>query len=261
MATKKSAQYPYQWPDGTWHSIPATQHQQNVKIGKRQPWTPPPGSYDPNLDVQERTARTGYQENIEDIGKGSERETTDYGLGLTDIGRQRQEYQQDYSSNLSDILTARAHGQEDYQTNLQTLGRNYQRLGNTQAQRGRQMGLYGGGAAAQGAQKRAANQGIEKTALDTGLSRFMEGSQTAQQRLDQQRERALGTGGAFERATGQLELGHGRAQEDYATQERRQGSTLSDYIQDIAGARQAQYKQPTGLPTKTSKKTTKKGKR
>jgi hypothetical protein len=33
MAAKKSAQNPYQWTDGTWHSIPASQHESNLNGG------------------------------------------------------------------------------------------------------------------------------------------------------------------------------------------------------------------------------------
>jgi hypothetical protein len=33
MAAKKSAQNPYQWTDGTWHSIPASQHESNQNGG------------------------------------------------------------------------------------------------------------------------------------------------------------------------------------------------------------------------------------
>lgn len=252
MATK-SSKYPYKWPDGSYHSIPYAQHQQNTT--GRTPWAPPPGTYDPSLDMQERAARTGAGQTGEDISRGSERETTDFGIGQTEIGRQRGEYEQDYQGNLSDILRARTQGQEDYQTNLQTLGRNFQRLGNTQQQRGRQMGLsYGGGAAQQGVEKRAANQAIEKGTLDTGFNRFMEGSQIAEQRLNLDRERAVGAEGSFARATGQLELGHGRAQEDYTTTARRAGTGLQDYLQDLSATRQSQFRQQTGLPLGGKKK-------
>lgn len=37
MADKKSAKYPFQWADGTWHSISQQQHQFNLAAANRQP--------------------------------------------------------------------------------------------------------------------------------------------------------------------------------------------------------------------------------
>lgn len=258
MAATKTKQYPYRWKDGTYHSIPDTQHKQNVAVGQRQPWAPPAGTYDPSLDVQERAARTGYQQGVDDIGKGRERAASDFETNVGDISRQRGEYEQDYQGSLSDILRSRQQGQQDYQTNTQTIGRNYQRLGNTQQQRGRQMGLYGGGAAQQGAQKRAVNQGLEQTALDTSFNRFLEGSQISEQRLNLEGNRALGDEGSFARGLTGLKTQYGRTGEDYTTAEGRAGTSLSDYIQDVSAARQAQFKLKTGQPIPKAKKPKKK---
>lgn len=223
----------YDWGDGKGkvHSIPLSQHRQNASVGFRTPWAPPPGTYDPNLDVQERAARTGYGQTVEDVGRSSEREQTDYGLGLGDVGRQ-------YGQSLSDLLTTRQQAQENYGTDLQTLARNYQRLGNSQQGAARRMGQLEGGALAQGAQKRAANQAIDKTGIDTAFNRFMQASQLAEGRL----------GEAQGLQTGRLGLGHQRAQEDYGVTERRAGGGLSDYLQELAAARQSQYRQYTHLP-------------
>lgn len=40
MATAKSAQNPYQWPDGSWHSIPAAQHQADQASAPVNGWNP-----------------------------------------------------------------------------------------------------------------------------------------------------------------------------------------------------------------------------
>lgn len=255
MASQKSKQYPHKWPDGTYHSIPYTQHQQNMAVGTRQPWSPPPGTYDIGLDAQERTARKGYGETMEDIGRGSERLGSDFGVGQGDIERQRADVQRQYGESLTDLITQRTQGQEDYQTNLQTLARNYQRLGNTQQQAARQHGLYGGGALQQGAEKRAVNQALEKAPIDTAFNRFMQGSQLSEQRLGEAQLRGTGE---VDRSAGRLGTTYERGIQDYTTQGRRAGTSLSDFIQDVAAAKQAQYKQYTGLPIPKPKKAKKK---
>lgn len=255
MAAAKSKQFPHKWPDGSWHSIPYATHQQNTAVGVRQPWKPPPGKYDPNLDALERTARTGYSETIEDVGRQRGYGEEDYTLGLGDIERNRGEIGRQYGESLTDMLTARHQGQEDYQTNLNTLSRNFQRLGNTQAQSGRQHGLYGGGFQQQAAEKRATNMALEKAPIDTAFGRFMEGSQLAENRLGEARTRDIQ---GQERASGALGTAYGRQTTALTTQGRRAGTSLSDYIQDLAAARQAQYKRATGQKIPSTKKGKKK---
>lgn len=257
MAAKKSAQYPHQWPDGTWHSIPYAQHQANV--GQQVTLDrPPPGSYDPGLDAQQRAAQRGYGQTLEDLVTQGSRATTDWTLSqedvqrqLGDVERQRGDVERGYGESLSDLLKSRTQGQQDYQTNLQTLARNYQRLGNTQAQRGRQAGLYGQGFAAQAARKRTANEALERQPIDTAFNRFLEGSQLSEQRLGEARQRSLEDVGrsaeSVQRGEGQLNLGYQRGQQDIATQGQRAGTELEAYMRDIAEARQAQYGKP--LPT------------
>jgi hypothetical protein len=187
---------------------------------------PPPGSYDPDIDAQERAAQRGYGNTIEDLGRARERASTDFGLGETEISRQ-------YGENLSDLIKQRTEGTADYHTNLQSIARNFSQLGNVQAQRGRQAGL-GGGFAAQAQRKRAANEAITRAPVDLGFQRFMEGSQLAERRL----------GEAKQRETGQLGLGQIRGSEDLSVTGERAGTELNAYIQDAAAARQAQYGGP-----------------
>jgi hypothetical protein len=190
---------------------------------------PPPGSYDPDLDAQQRAAQRGYANTVEDVGRAGERASSDFGLGESEIGRQ-------YGENLSDLLKSRTQGTQDYQTNLQSIARSFSQLGNVQAQRGRQAGLSGG-FAAQAQRKRATNEAITRAPVDLGFQRFMEGSQLAEKRL----------GEAKQRETGQLGLGYSRGNEDLSTTGQRAGTELNAYLQDIAAARQAQYGGP--LPT------------
>jgi hypothetical protein len=184
---------------------------------------PPPGTYDPDLDAQERAAQRGYGNTIEDVGRARERASSDFGLGEGEIGRQ-------YGENLSDLIKSRSQGTQDYQTNLQTIARDFSQLGNVQAQRGRQAGL-GGGFAMQAQRKRAANEAITRAPVDLGFQRFMEGSKLAETRL----------GEAKKREAGQLGLGYSRGSEDLSTTQRRAGTELNAYLQDLSVARQAQY--------------------
>jgi hypothetical protein len=161
---------------------------------------PPAGSYDPNLDVQERAAKRGYRYTTEDLTRGSEREATDFGLGQENLGRQRGDVQRQYGENLSDLLKARARGSEDYQSNLQTIARNFSQLGNQQAQRGREAGLEGG-YALQAARKRAANEAITRAPVDTGYKRFSADSTLDETRLGQAQQRSFDE---IDRSGGQL---------------------------------------------------------
>jgi hypothetical protein len=251
MAQKKSKQYPYRWSDGSYHSIPESQRKANT--ASRTPWAPPPGTYDPSLDFQDRAAQTGYDQNIEDIKTGRSREGSQYGIDVEELGRQKGYAQQDFGTRLSDLLKQRQYGQQDYQTNTDAINRNYQRLQGTQNAAARQAGQFGGGVAAASAAKRKENQGLEQKQLDTGFNRFMEGSKTAEVALNTERTRALGgpgDAGSFQRQLDALNLGHLYTGQDYTTQEERLGTGLQDYLQASAATKQAQYKQATGQPIK-----------
>lgn len=257
----------------------------------RYPYTPerpPPGSYDIGLDAQERAAQRGFGYLTEDLSRAGGRATDDYLLGVGDVGRQRGELNEDlarqrerfsqdllgerqgvqrgYNRSLSDLITQRTQGQEDYQSSLQNIARNFQRLGNQQSQRGRQMGLQGGGFAAQAARKRSLNEGLERQPVTTNFNRFMEASKLGEGRLNEDRDLNLATltrqearfgedvdrsekrgGEALDRASGELGLGYRRGIEDRGVQFTRGGQELQNYLQDIAKARQAQY----GKPLKT----------
>lgn len=200
---------------------------------------PRPGSYDPDIDAQERAAERGFGYTTEDVDRGRERSLSDYLLGQGEVQRQ-------YGENLSDLITQRTQGQQDYQTNLQSISRNFQRLGNAQAQTGRQRGLAGG-FQQQAARKRAVNQALERAPVDLGFKRFMEGSQLAEKRLGEARDRDVG----------QLSLGYQRGDEDFGTTLQRAGRELEAFRLDSAAARQAQSGQPlVTLPAAKRRKNT-----
>lgn len=196
------------------------------RTGKPQTvFRPPAGSYDVNLDAQERAAQRGYRNTQEDAATQRTRASDDFTISSGENQRQ-------YTESLSDLIKQRTEGQQDYQTNLQTISRNFAQLGNVQAQRGRQAGLSGG-FAAQAQRKRQANEQIERAPVDLNFNRFLEGSKLAETRLGQARDRGQGQLGlAYDRGSSDLETGLARA-----------GVENTAFGQDIAAARQQQYAQ------------------
>jgi hypothetical protein len=261
MAAKKTTKYPYQWPDGTWHSIPAAQHKQNVlnattKLVGGRPYVPP-GSYDPNLDAQLRASKRGLTDLIGvgtspdtyggDIGKALERGDIDYTRATQqtaeDYASGQQRTEQGYQRNLSDLLTARERGGQDYQSNIGTLQRNYSNLATSQAQAQRKAGvLPGGGAIAQAARKREGNLQIDRAPIDTAYQRAVSDSQLGEQRLGQDRQSTLSdllTG--YNRQTGQLGTTQLRNVEDFGTQATRAQREANAFGQDVQTAKAAQF--------------------
>ena len=222
---------------------------------------PPPGSYDPVLDANERAANRGLKNLLWDTDRQGERLSTDFTLGQSDLARQRAEFGEDittqrqgversYGRSLSDLLTERTQTGEDYTRNLAQLQRNYDQLGNQQAQRMRQVGVQAGGARAQAARKRAANQAWEKAPVDTSYNRAMQASQTNEARLGEDKQLSLDEilrneqrgYGQLDRSGGELNLNYGRGAEDLSVQLQRAQRENVAYGQDVAASRQAQYR-------------------
>lgn len=191
MAKKKSDKYPYQWSDGTYHSITEEQHVQN----RGTPIAPPPGSYDPSLDIQESQADRGLKDLGEDTDLGRERALEDYKFTDTAFDVQGTRNQEDYDTSKSltergyarsgaDLQTAATQGEQDYGTNLSNLVRQYTQLGTAQGEAQRKAGAQAGsGASIQAARKRAENQALDKAPIDTAYNRFKEANTLAQGRL------------------------------------------------------------------------------
>lgn len=230
---------------------------------------PPPGSYDPALDAQERAANRGLGDLVLDTEKSGSRSLTDYLLGQGDLTRQRGEFGEDvagqraglessYGRSLSDLLTERTQAGEDYTRNLAQLQRNYDRLGSAQAGQQRKAGVSAGGAGAQAARKRSENQAWERAPIDTGFGRFNEASKLAETRLGEDKATSLANilqaerrgYGDLDRAGGTANLNYQRGTEDLTSQLARAKVENTFYGQDIAAARQAQYGGPITLQKK-----------
>jgi hypothetical protein len=268
MADKKSAKYPHKWPDGTWHSIP---WEQTERYKANATPNPPPGTYDPNLDSQAGASQRGLRDLLSDIGGGTGddpfgtqrgRAQNDFTTGLGQIAQGRERNTEDYNTatgnvntgyqrNLSDLLQARTRGGEDYGTNVQTLQRNYQNLGTSQAGQQRKAGVSRGGAAAQAAAKRQANEGIERAPIDTAYQRFMQDSTQTEGRLGEDKDRSLAslltgyTRGDQDLTTqgDRLALGFTRQDQDWTTQLERAKREAGEFGRDITKAKVAQFMQ------------------
>lgn len=256
----------YDWGDGRKiHMISLAQHQKNLQTtqDERRYLKPPPGTYDPNLDAQERASGRGLKDLIADVAQARERGATDLGLGLTDLNTQRTQLGEDVASNraaldvsygrsLADLLKQREQGTQDYGSNIDTLQRNYQNLGVSQGENQRAAGAFGtSGAALQSARKRDTNQAIDRAPIDTAYQRFMDASQTTEGRLGEDRatslqdlltqtrrgEDALDVGGA------QLPLSYRRSMEDLTTQQSRAERENTEFGIDTGAARVAQFTQ------------------
>lgn len=114
---------------------------------------PPAGTYDPALDAARRAASRGLHDTTQDVGLAGERAGQDFtfGVGQADqtLGYQK----------------------ADYGAHVAALQRSYDVLAGQQQEQQAGAGVLQGGAVLQAAAKRAANQGLQQTALDTGLAR------------------------------------------------------------------------------------------
>jgi hypothetical protein len=201
VAKKKSDKYPYQWSDGTFHSITEEKHVQN----RGKPLSPPPGSYDPNLDIQEGQANRGLGNLLENLDVTGDRALEDYGIGNAAFDVQGKRNQEDYDTAKgltergyarqgADLSTALKQGGEDYGTNVAGLQRQYKQLGDQQGGQQRQAGAFAGsGAAIQAARKRVENEAYDRAPIDTAYSRFKEGNALAQTRLGEDQTSDMST--------------------------------------------------------------------
>jgi hypothetical protein len=188
--------------------------------GFKPPTAPPPSTYDPVLDQQLRAAQRGYGDLQQDTERDQTRATNDYS-----IAQNRTNEQSGYS--LADILRNTGRESQDYQTATGNLNRQYTQLASSQGQAANAAGLLGGGFAQQAAQKRAANQQIDQTQLDTTHQRAMDDYATQAQR----------TGTATQENLGDLGLNYQRGNEDRNTTQSRSGRELGFYSNDVAQSR------------------------
>lgn len=151
------------------------------------PWSssPPTGTYDPALDAAVGAAGRGLGDLQSDVEKQNQRDTVDYGLQREDITRSRDQ-------QLSDLNLGLTRGGEDYGRNVALLDRAYRSTANRQQQQMNAYGVLSGGAALQAAQKRAANEAIDRQPLDTGFSRLQADTATGVKRTTDNADLALG---------------------------------------------------------------------
>jgi hypothetical protein len=260
MAKKKSDKYPYQWSDGTFHSITEEKHVQN----RGKPLSPPPGSYDPNLDIQEGQANRGLGNLLENLDVTGDRALEDYGIGNAAFDVQGKRNQEDYDTAKgltergyarqgADLSTALKQGGEDYGTNVAGLQRQYKQLGDQQGGQQRQAGAFAGsGAAIQAARKRVENEAYDRAPIDTAYSRFKEGNALAQTRLGEDQTSDMSTlDRQLHRGEDDITVGRGglvtglrRTNEDIGTQGRQAKDENTEFGQDIAKVRQFQAGTP-----------------
>lgn len=194
--------------------------------------TIPAGLYDPSLDYQQQAATRGVQDLSADTyrnfgiqgGKALPvgRAYNDYQLGLTQNSQDSQ-YAQDqlataHNRAFVDVGTGLTRAKENHDTALANLARSYNILGQNQAQSANAAGLVQGGALAQAASKRAANQAIDQQPIDTSYSREVQNLETQGQRANED----YGTQSARDtllsgRNVGQLGLSYQRQTQDANT--------------------------------------------
>lgn len=148
-------------------------------------WTPPPiptGAYNPIRDIELNAGKRGASNTIEDLGTKGERGEYDFLNSEGEIKRAEGEQQSDHDQQIAAIQTA------------------FKRLASRQTEGANAAGVLRGGALAQSAAKRAANEGKQREPVDQTLSRALAGDQ---------------------RALGQLALTHTREIEDQATERTR----------------------------------------
>lgn len=189
------------------------------------PAKPPPGTYDPSLDAEERAAERGYG----DLQQDTER----------DRGRLFSNTYDPVLGAIPNLQRQLAEEGADYGRQVQELGRGFQRLGTGQDNAARAAGVDSGGVLAQALRKRTENEAFARVPIDTAHTRY--GQQNA-------REQA------------QAELGYQRQNEDLGTQLTRGGRELGFYRGDVGAQRFFQAEQSGAeLPTAPKNEKTKNG--
>jgi hypothetical protein len=187
------------------------------------PKRPPPGTYDPALDAQERATGRGYEDLVQDYGVAKGRAQDDF---LLDKGT----LQTELDRALGDAGTGRGRQREDYTRAIADLTRQYATLGGQQEERANAAGLFQGGALEQALRKRTANMALDRAPMDI-----------ADQRAEMDFRTLVGSGGAG-----------GRLREDFGTRVGRMGTTLDRQFgeqgdQTIALARAGREKNEQGV--------------
>jgi hypothetical protein len=193
VAAKKSAQYPHQWADGSWHSKPQRTGPAKGINGPLPLPPPPPGTYDPAIDYNAGASQRGYENQRDDGATMYSQGKEDYGLDVGDLTRGR-----DYS--LADLLTGQKRLDADYGENQKEVSRQFGILGRQQGERAAQQGIQSQGLLSKSAQVRGENEGREQYALTKDWTRSTEDIGTARNRTNE----------TFDQGKTRLDLGFGR---------------------------------------------------
>lgn len=168
---------------------------------------PPPLSFSPSLTFEMLASQRGVDDTLKDLKREGKWERQDIGLerrlsrrgsrrsgsdirrergyaltdlsqnlgrGQQDIGFERADLGTEFTRTLGDIAQARTRGEEDFQRAIGNLDRSYSQMAERQADSIAAAGAAGGGATAQSARKRAANQAYERVDIDTSAQRQRE---------------------------------------------------------------------------------------
>lgn len=147
--------------------------------------TPPAGLYNPLRDIEISEGKKGSSQAISGLEQKKEYGEDDFSTGKLEDEREQ-------GNSLSEIGTARTRQQEAGKVALERLAESYKKLGAQQTEGANAAGVINGGALLQSAMKRAANEGIAKTADQKALSQNLEDDALKETRLKESGESALG---------------------------------------------------------------------
>ena len=208
---------------------------------RQQPTMPPPGTYDPTIDIQLGQAQRGYGDLTTDF-------TRDWGEPGTALsGRMGEDYksalgrltqQRDWQT--SDFDTQLSRGGQDFASAIANLRRSYDRLGNSQRQSAAAAGVASGGALAQALRKRTENEAWDRKPIEEGWSRLQADIATNRERATTQ----------FDWQTGDLKTNYLRGGEDASLGLARGGRELAQY--GIDASRLANYSAGVVTPPATA---------
>lgn len=165
---------------------------------------PPPGTFDPGLEAQVRAAERGLIDLIEKTHLEGHRESVDTrqarrllerkvdearadlsrakGYARQDAGTQQGQLQTNFARDIQDLATAKQNGEEDYNRKLTELQHSYATQAAVQSQASVSQGTHEAGTTAASDAVRAANEGWDRSGLDTANNRFLSANALTEQR-------------------------------------------------------------------------------
>jgi hypothetical protein len=165
---------------------------------------PPPGTFDPGLEAEVRSAERGLIDLIEKTRLEGHRESVDTrqarrllerkvrqgqadiarrrGYAVQDAGTQQQQLQTSFERDLEDLAIAKQRGEQDYQRKLTELQHSYATRAAVQQQASVAQGTSESGTEAASTAVRGANQTYDKGIVDQANQRFLESNALAEQR-------------------------------------------------------------------------------